>query len=326
MSHEITPPAYRTRLGNPTAKSILALIADQVNVEGYGYPSVHYIAEKTEINLRTVLRVIQVFVEIGLLAKVDRGPKKCFGIQLEVSKLGQDLREEFGAAYVRAQRKDKAVPQLAVVCAGDVAETPESDVAATGESVAATGKSVAATVPPNPHIGVPVSVPLTSLPPLPPEGAPADGLTQEQREHLEKLAGTDPERCKRMRSYYLESNAHAEVEGRRLLEEERKLHEREQAMRALMPDAAAARAWLMQQCGFVDSDRRRSLGGLLEEILQQEAELGNALWVTAPLMAERWRLFVVSGDQVEVHWTPVKFFKFGYWRDTRGWAWKRKGA
>lgn len=146
MSHEVTPIAYKTRLGNLPAKSVLALLADKVNDDGYGWPSLEYIADRTEINLRTVMRVVQVFEAIGLIVKVDRGPKRCFGMQLVMEKLGADLRVEFRSAYAAAQSK----PGTAKLrCRRD----SESPVSETLFDVAETVAGVAETFPPYPLIG-----------------------------------------------------------------------------------------------------------------------------------------------------------------------------
>jgi pyocin large subunit-like protein len=69
MSHKITPGAYKTKLGNATAKSILAMLGNVVNADGFGWPSVRYIAKGVEVNPRTVQRIIQVFVDIGLIER-----------------------------------------------------------------------------------------------------------------------------------------------------------------------------------------------------------------------------------------------------------------
>ena len=81
MSVDVTPLAYKTKLGNPTAKSVLVLLSDCANDEGYGWPSVERIAEKTEIAARTVMRILQVFVDIGLIEKQDRGKHRTPGLR-----------------------------------------------------------------------------------------------------------------------------------------------------------------------------------------------------------------------------------------------------
>jgi DNA-binding transcriptional ArsR family regulator len=69
---KIISDAYTTTLGNPVAKSILALLACQVNAKGYGWPSIRFIHERIEVSARTVQRHIQVFEEIGLLERKKR--------------------------------------------------------------------------------------------------------------------------------------------------------------------------------------------------------------------------------------------------------------
>lgn len=157
MSNDVTPEAYKTRLGNLPAKSVLALLADVSSDDGYGWPTVERIAWKTEIQKRTVMRVIQVFVEIGLVTKVDRGrneqgKRKNFGIQLAMEKLGTDLRAEFAEAYRAVQRKGVSFTQ----CLSD-----------TGESVSETQNSVSETLPPHPHKGGTVREPSGNKPCIP---------------------------------------------------------------------------------------------------------------------------------------------------------------
>jgi len=137
MSFEVKPDAYKTKLGNPTAKNVLALIADQVNVDGLGWPSVEYIADRTEVNLRTVLRMIQVFTEIRLIKKTrtERFGKTVPALQVNLARLGTDLRAEFATAYAKAQSKggDGAPGE----CRRDTVES----VAETAEGVAETQKT-----------------------------------------------------------------------------------------------------------------------------------------------------------------------------------------
>jgi hypothetical protein len=177
VSHDITTPAYRTRLGNLAAKSVLILLADSSNPEGYGWPSIAHIVKYVEINKRTVLRVIACFQKIGLLTKVDRGASKNAGFQLSVEKLGTDLSAEYARAFAAAQQKPipaqyrKSVAEtsapsvaetsrsVAETSAPSVAETSRTSVAETQPGVAETRTSVAETLPPNPHKGVTVSEP-----------------------------------------------------------------------------------------------------------------------------------------------------------------------
>jgi hypothetical protein len=166
MSVDVTPLAYKTRLGNLTAKSVLVLLADCANDDGYGWPSEEKIADKTEIRMRTVKRILQVFVAIGLIARIDRGKHKTPGLQLAIEKLGTDLAAQFAAAYRSAQSKE---------CRRDI----DADVAATSNCVAETSGNVAETFPLKPLKGGTVKEPpLNQLPLIPSlhEGKAADAI------------------------------------------------------------------------------------------------------------------------------------------------------
>jgi hypothetical protein len=179
-------PAYKTRLGNLTAKSVLVLLADQVNAEGFGWPSIDFIVKGTEINKRTVLRVIQIFGEINLLTKVHRGPKRTLGIQLNLERLGSDLSSEYSERLHVAEgeaagyeRPATSVPQTCGKCLTD---TPV-DVSQTPESVSQTPESVSQTFPPHPHKGGPVNDPLMTHPPTPHRGT-VRPISPEREEEL----------------------------------------------------------------------------------------------------------------------------------------------
>jgi len=73
---------------------VLRFLAFVANDEVYGWPSNEYIAKNLEINVRTVRRVLQVFGAIGLITRVDRGPHRVRGLQLNMSMLGGELRVE----------------------------------------------------------------------------------------------------------------------------------------------------------------------------------------------------------------------------------------
>lgn len=166
MSHEIVPKAYKTRLGNLAAKSVFALIADQVNAEGFGWPSIDFIAKGTEVNERTVRRMIQVFAEMKLLSRVDRGRKCTPGIQLNMDLLGLDLRKEFADYFLNAQGKTSGSGSGLRDREGGLRDRSEvvsetgQVVSETGEAVSETEKAVSETKPPHPHIGRPAIDPL----------------------------------------------------------------------------------------------------------------------------------------------------------------------
>ena len=110
LNDKISSGAYKTTLGNPVAKSILVVLASQVNADGYGWPSIRFIHERVEASARTVQRHIQVFEEIGLLERKKRrqpitSERLNDAFQLSLEMLGTDLSEEFSAALERAQGK-----------------------------------------------------------------------------------------------------------------------------------------------------------------------------------------------------------------------------
>lgn len=158
MSWENLRDAYRTRLGNLTAKSVLVLIVDEANAEGLAIVGIDRVASLTEVNQRTALRMMQVFGEIDLVTRtkaVLKGKVRP-AYQVNLAKLGLDLRDQFAAAYAQAGGK----------CLSDTS----SSVSATLKTVSATQKSVSATVPPHPLIGVPRLVPLGPPTPIVPSG------------------------------------------------------------------------------------------------------------------------------------------------------------
>jgi hypothetical protein len=188
VSSHLYTPAYATRLGNLTAKSVVVRLCDQANDEGVLWTADVTIACDTEIGCRTVKRMIEVFATMGLVelkwvTVQDRhGSRKRREIHLNLTMLGKDLTEAFGAAYAEAQGKSTSeklqavdesdgeglfsesvpTPQRRGPVAGDpgVAETSTSSVAEMREKVAETcgdvaetQKSVAETFPPDPLIG-----------------------------------------------------------------------------------------------------------------------------------------------------------------------------
>jgi DNA-binding transcriptional regulator YhcF (GntR family) len=305
-------------LGNLTAKSVLALIADVVNDDGYGWPSVAKIAVKTEVHVRTVMRVLQVFVDIGLIAKVDRGKGKNFGIQVAMDKLGMDLREDFAAAYTAAQRKattdTKTVETSKSKCRRDsdssVAETSEY-VAETLFSVAETLFSVAETLPPDPHSGGTVSEPLMNLSPLPPQ-AGADELTPWQLERVATHTGSDR---KMWEAFYREQNKKdAEI----ALEGQAKAKRLEE-LKQILPDEPSAVKWAMDECGFAGDERRRGVRGAIAAVIAMEHERGRPPWDVAPALVAAWRDYDRIGDLLAVQYGAVKFFRLGVWARRNSW-------
>jgi hypothetical protein len=154
-------PAYETRFGNLTAKSILVLIADQANADGQAHPSIDFIVRSTEVCKRTVLRVIQIFGELGLVTRFDRGENHTPGLQLNPALLGTDLREQYARALnaVLGKKCLRDTMEMVSETLEPVSET-QTSVSETQTNVSETQTSVSETFPPHPHIGGPVSVPL----------------------------------------------------------------------------------------------------------------------------------------------------------------------
>jgi hypothetical protein len=172
MSHEWTKPAWDTLLGNPIAKTVLVLLVDQMNGEGCGFPSLDFIARKTEQNIRTVRRVLQVFMEIELVMKVKihRNGKLIPGFQLNLALLGMDLREEYTKYFRAAQGKSSG---------SGLRDTEEKvsetlfAVSETVQTVSETAQTVSETAPPHPLKGRPLRDPLKAHSPHIPQSANA---------------------------------------------------------------------------------------------------------------------------------------------------------
>jgi len=155
MSHEWMRPAWETQLGNLPAKTLLVLIADQMNGEGFGWPSADFIVRKTEINERTVRRIMQVFIKIELVTKVDRGPKRTPGIQLNLELLGTDLRARY-AEHFRAARGETAGRGKAIRDPEETVSRTAETASRTTETVSRTAETVSRTAPPHPLKGRPL--------------------------------------------------------------------------------------------------------------------------------------------------------------------------
>ena len=172
MSQEIVCSAYKTRLGNPVAKTILALVADQVGWDGFGGLYIRSIHEEAEVSERAVECHLQAFEEIGLLKREQwrnpaEGNRLNVTVQFSLLKLGTDLRKEFAAALERAQAK-----------ASPVAPEEMSPLTHAGMS--------AATFPPNPVLGGTVIERLRE-----PERPQVQAQKQPQGQLLPKKAGSD---------------------------------------------------------------------------------------------------------------------------------------
>jgi hypothetical protein len=144
MSVHITPLVYETQLGNCSAKAILLRLADNSNDQGACFPSIDTIARDTEVSRRQVLRVIQIFRDMGL---IDRSPVTAPwgdtmpGFQINLKLLKTDLREEFARCHRKAQ------------CKPDVSETQDEECLRDAEPVSETQNYVSETLPPHPLNG-----------------------------------------------------------------------------------------------------------------------------------------------------------------------------
>lgn len=157
MSFDVISAAYRTKLGNIPAKSVLVMLADAGGHEGTCFPSTGYIADRTEIQRRTVYRIIQVFQSLGLLSPevipASKRHPEMPGFRINLEMLGLDLSGDFGSLYDRARSKE---------CPKDTDD--DLKVVSQGHKTVSLGEenSVPRTQPPNPLIGVTVSEPLVN--------------------------------------------------------------------------------------------------------------------------------------------------------------------
>lgn len=337
MSQDLHRPAYMTRLGNVPAKSILALIADQVNVEGLGWPSVDYIVRMTETERRTVLRVLEVFAAIDLVrpAEVMRGTKRVAALQINLAKLGTDLTEEYLGEYARTQGKmlERAPNgKLRMKARGRcVSETQAESVSETGvhvsetrASVSETRECVSETFPPDPLNGGPPNDPLG--PASDPRAREAGEFDAEQQEHLDRLAAEvregEPEAMKRLvqfEEYYRERNREALAEFAAAEERAAK----EIALRAEYPDLETALKRVRKRCGFAWSEGDE-LGPVLRQVFMDQEEMGKPVWRTASQMVAAWELQRSQGEKLRARYGPMKFFRDGHWLDSKGWHWNTR--
>lgn len=179
MSWENLKDAYRTRLGNLTAKSVLVLIVDEANAEGLAFVGLDRVATLTEINKRTTLRMIQVFGAIDLVNRTEATLKGKLmpAFQVNLARLGLNLAAEFNAAYRSSTGR---FPECLRDADGSVSETCRG--------VSETRRGVSETLPPHPLIGRSPLVPFVSPTPLPPQ-AGASVL------FLDPLAGATDQVC-----------------------------------------------------------------------------------------------------------------------------------
>lgn len=333
MSSQHYRPAYATRLGNLTAKSILVLLCDQANDDGMGWPSIASIVKGTEINRRTVQRVVEVFAAIGLIERRKAEVSDRFGrrtvdaIFVNLGMLGTDLTEQFAMEYARSQgkvaeRKTAGRWRLRDALPG-VSET-EPGVSETYPDVSETKPGVSETYPPDPLLGGPVIDPELDPSPDPNARVAVQGdeppLDREQQEHLARVAerGEDPAPWRR---HYVDENRKAEETAALLRAEEIAL-ERE------YPDIETGLAKMRKQCGFAWAEGDE-LGPVLRQVVLDQLEMGKPVWRTIAQMRAMWKLQVQQGARLRARYGPLKFFRDGHWLDSDGWHWNpdaMKGA
>ena len=179
----ITPIAA-TFLGNHTAKSVLLVLDKHADLTGWCWPRMRLISQYSEVPLRTVQRVIQVFERIGLVTRL-RGPNRegvlVDGFQVDMELAGCDLHVAFNEEYRRLHRGVKV--------RGTSVETENGCVVATRPSVVATRPSVVATHPPHPHIGKnSIELQMNLYPPTPRKRGKAEGAVAHSQPSGRELA------------------------------------------------------------------------------------------------------------------------------------------
>jgi hypothetical protein len=349
MSNHLYRPAYATRLGNLTAKSVLVLLCDQANDDGLGWPSVASIVRGTEISRRTVLRILEVFASMNLIEQKRMEVSDRFGrrtvdaIQVDVSRLGSDLTVDFVHAYAAAQGKIAVAGRAGRMClrdaAGLLSET-RAEVSETCADVSETAVCVLETEPPDPLIGGPLFDPLSDPtlrvgssdqgsgirrqeePEKPeeqkPEELPGDGLTDEQREHIEELRGKGRNADAAMwAGYYVDQNTRVAEANRAALDAA--AADEAEAQREY-PDLETALARMRKHCGFAWSEGDE-LGPVLRQVFADQLEMGKPVWRTARQMVSAWLLQRKQGRRLRARFGPMKFFRDGHWLDPAGWHW-----
>lgn len=319
MSGHLYTPAYATRLGNLTAKSVLVRICDQANdSDGICWPSFATIARDTEISRRTVLRMVEVFAAMGLLEvkkmtiKDRYGERTVQGIVLNLSKLGMDLTEEFARCYADAQSKTAVLTASGRWCLRDaerdVSET-QSDVSETRGSVSETQNSVSETHPPDPLLGRSLTDP--SPDPALIQRARED-LDAKQQEHLDRLAA-EGKPVHSWREYYL-------AENRKACEAAEAEAAKERELQREYPDLQTALRKVRLKCGFSCTEGDE-LGPMLAQVFRDQEEMGKPYWRTAPQMVSAWELQREQGPRLRARYGPMKFFRDGHWLNPAGWHW-----
>jgi hypothetical protein len=119
MSNALLNAVKKVRVGNPTGKSVLCLLADMADADGYCFPGEEYIARVLELGPSTVRKWLGILDRDGLIRKI-RGGK------------GRGDRNGFEVLLTRHKMAPKEEPDGPNVCRHLVAVT-RHDVAPKGD-------------------------------------------------------------------------------------------------------------------------------------------------------------------------------------------------
>ncbi len=144
-------------------------------------------------------------------------------------------------------------------------------------------------------------------------------FTEDQLEHLARVADRPG-----WEVFYREENRARAIQKAKDAEVAQAESQCEERLKAELCTVEAAAAYVMRECDFQESRRRRGLRAVIESVLSQGVEKGDPLWKRAPKMAQSYKYFLANGPYIDVHWGPVNFFRLGIWVDSRGWAWNQK--
>lgn len=134
----------------------------------------------------------------------------------------------------------------------------------------------------------------------------------------------DPHFQAKWRSYYSETNRTSARAAAIVAETERVEAARVERLKGELGDVESARTWVMRCCGFVERNRRRGIGLVIEAVLRRRLDDGDVLWKTAPAMVEAYARYVENGEFIKPRYGPVKFFELGIWDDEHKWHWDRQ--
>jgi len=141
----------------------------------------------------------------------------------------------------------------------------------------------------------------------------ANELTPEQLEHLDAC---HPAMRAEFERYYREENAKAA-----------KVTHKADAVPAPaleFADTAAARAWVMRECGYVENRRRRGVGPVIEAALQTRTGQGETLGALARRMVDAVRKHEKLASRLRYQYGPARFIELGLWLDENKWPWDYK--